>query len=237
MHSTGAPATVHSLRRASAQQQLLLFVSVFFLIWSLRATVFYFIDESIGSYVYRTTYSTLIKTLLWLVPAIGFVYLCRRPPSSEYLGISEIGDEKAWRDSLMLTAVFLGSVAVFEIGAGRRVFSFNEIALVPVGLFLLSFLIAPLVEEILFRGLLMKEFLKYFRPALAILINSLLFMGIHLPFWISMQGLTPEVLQNAIGVFIFSVIACVLYARSRSVWPPTIAHIGNNLLAMMLVPA
>jgi hypothetical protein len=36
-------------------------------------------------------------------------------------------------------------------------------------------------------------------------------------------------------VFLFSLLACWLYAKSASVWPAVAAHAANNLLAAMLV--
>ena len=83
--------------------------------------------------------------------------------------------------------------------------------------------------------MVMKEFLTLLPTSLAILLTSLLFVGVHLPYWLSHGGPTPAMLTNAIGVFVFSLLACWLYAKSASIWPPTLAHIANNLLSSLLV--
>jgi membrane protease YdiL (CAAX protease family) len=68
-----------------------------------------------------------------------------------------------------------------------------------------------------------------------VLLTSLLFVAIHLPFWLSHGGLSGALLTNAGGVFIFSLLAGWLYLDSSSIWPPTLAHIANNCLAIVLI--
>jgi membrane protease YdiL (CAAX protease family) len=72
---------------------------------------------------------------------------------------------------------------------------------------------------------------------LATVLTSLIFVGIHLPFWLSHGGPTPAMLMNAIGVFVFSILACWLYAKSASIWPSTLAHTANNILSSLLINA
>ena len=81
----------------------------------------------------------------------------------------------------------------------------------------------------------MKEFLFHSSPISSNTFTSLLFAAIHLPYWLSRGGFTPAMMANVLGVFLFSLIAGWLYAKSRSIWPPTLAHILNNLLSAMLL--
>jgi hypothetical protein len=94
-----------------------------------------------------------------------------------------------------------------------------------------------LLEEVLFRGLLMNDLQHLLSITWAALLTSALFVGIHLPYWLSHGGPSQTTLANSIGVFLFSVLACWLFAKSSSLWPPTVAHIGNNLLASLLSTA
>jgi len=52
---------------------------------------------------------------------------------------------------------------------------------------------------------------------------------------LALSGLTSAVLADAGGVFVFGLVAGWLYLKSSSIWPPTVAHIANNLLAALLV--
>jgi len=81
----------------------------------------------------------------------------------------------------------------------------------------------------------MKELMTLLPACLANALTSLLFMGVHLPYWLSHRGLTQTVMANAVAVFLFSVVAGWLFAKTASIWPPTLAHIANNLLSSMLV--
>jgi membrane protease YdiL (CAAX protease family) len=83
--------------------------------------------------------------------------------------------------------------------------------------------------------LVMKELKDLLPTYLATVLTFLLFVGAHLPDWLSHGGPTPAVLANAFGIFVFSVVACGLFARTASVWPPTLAHIANNILSSLLV--
>jgi hypothetical protein len=100
---------------------------------------------------------------------------------------------------------------------------------------MLLLLVTPILEETLFRGLFVNEIRRLAGPWRAVALTALLFAGIHLPFWVSLSGLTSAVLADAGGVFVFGLVAGWLYLMSSSIWPPTVAHIANNLLAALLV--
>ena len=44
--------------------------------------------------------------------------------------------------------------------------------------------------------------------------ESLLFVGVHLPYWLTHEGFTATVLTNSIGVFISSLVAGGLYQKT-----------------------
>jgi len=81
----------------------------------------------------------------------------------------------------------------------------------------------------------MKELLALRPGYSAIALTSLLFVGVHLPYWLSHGGATRTMMANAGGVFVFSVVACWLFAKTGSIWPPTVAHVANNVLQSILL--
>ena len=142
---------------------------------------------------------------------------------------------RQWVFCLIVTALFLGAAAGFETVSGRRKLSLDGISFsITISGVLFTF-VSPLLEEILFRGLLLKELSGLLPWWSANLLTSFLFVGIHLPFWLSHGGVTGMVLSNAAGVLIFSLVAGWLYLRSSSIWPPLFAHIANNSVAALLV--
>ena len=129
------------------------------------------------------------------------------------------------------------AATLLSLALGGKSFSAVRLMSLSTLLGLLQFVISPLLEELLFRGMVMKELLTLLPTYLANGLTSLLFVGAHLPYWLSHVGLTPAMMVNTVGVFAFSILACWLFAKSDSIWPPTVAHIANNILSSMLVQA
>jgi membrane protease YdiL (CAAX protease family) len=86
--------------------------------------------------------------------------------------------------------------------------------------------IGPLVEELLFRGVLLSALLRRLRTAWAVLASAALFALVHLPdlhwLWYALPNLA-----------LLGVVLAWLRLRSGSLWPSVIAHASNNLLAML----
>ena len=86
--------------------------------------------------------------------------------------------------------------------------------------------IGPLVEEVLFRGVLLSALLRRLRTVWAVPASALLFALVHLPdlhwLWYALPNLA-----------LLGVVLAWLRLRSGSLWPSVIAHASNNLLAML----
>lgn len=86
--------------------------------------------------------------------------------------------------------------------------------------------IGPLVEELLFRGVLLSALLRRLRAIWAVLASAVLFALVHLPelhwLWYALPNLA-----------LLGVALAWLRLRSGSLWPAVIAHACNNLLAMV----
>lgn len=80
-------------------------------------------------------------------------------------------------------------------------------------------MIAPVMEEILFRGFFLRSFLENYSARNAILLSSLLFASYHL-----------NVYQLPVA-FLFGCFSGWLYVNTRSLWPSIVAHITYNSLA------
>ena len=219
-------------RRSAAE--LLLFIVCFFAIWSVRATFLYAIDESIVPDGLRTVYSVSVKLILWVLPAFGYVCWVRNASPFRYLGISVMPSARKWLKYLVVIGLFLSAQVAFQSIVRGNAPSLAGISVSITLSGILSFVVSPFLEELLFRGLLLHELAALLPRWVANLLASLLFAGIHLPFWLSHGGLSATMLTNTAGVFIFSLLAGWLYLDSSSIWPPTVAHIANNCVAALL---
>ena len=93
--------------------------------------------------------------------------------------------------------------------------------------FLLTCLVAPLVEEILFRGFLFAGLRRSLNLPFAALLSAAVFGSAHL-------GLA---LWSMAAVAVMGAFFAYLYERTGSLWPPIVAHALHNLLAFVVVMA
>ena len=84
-------------------------------------------------------------------------------------------------------------------------------------------IIAPVAEEILFRGYLFERLKKYVPVWVAIIATSLLFGAIH-GAW-----------NLALDTFALSVVLCVLRQTTGSLWAPILLHVSKNSIAFYLL--
>jgi membrane protease YdiL (CAAX protease family) len=216
--------------------QVSLFLAVFFALWILRATYLIRIDQSIQSSESRAAFSMLAKIMLWAFPAALFGYWARRTNPIEYLGLSAIPSSKKWTICLITISLWCLVIFSFELAAGHKTVSIGTGIESGIVSRFAIFILTPLIEEIFFRGLVLKEISVFIRFAFSNIVTSLLFVGIHLPYWIS-SGIQPhEIARTSLGVFLFSLFAGWLYFFSKSIWPPTAAHMANNILAFFIHP-
>jgi len=82
--------------------------------------------------------------------------------------------------------------------------------------FLTGVIAAPIVEELLFRGVMLHRFTFKWGLKKAILATSIIFGLLHADF---------------IGAFVFGMVMCILYIKTGTIIIPIIAHMLNNLLA------
>ncbi len=80
---------------------------------------------------------------------------------------------------------------------------------------------APLVEELLFRGLVHKRLRRIMNVTPAMLISSLLFGIIH-----------GNIIQG-IYAFLIGMICAYVYEKFKSIWAPIILHASANTLAVL----
>jgi uncharacterized protein len=76
--------------------------------------------------------------------------------------------------------------------------------------------LAPVLEEMLFRGIILRSFLRQYSRTKAILLSSLLFAVAHL-----------NIYQVATA-FAIGIVAGWLYERCRSLWPCIVLHAAYN---------
>ena len=95
----------------------------------------------------------------------------------------------------------------------------------PVSFFLMVVVAAPVLEEILFRGIILDGYLKNYKPINGILVSALLFALIH------------GNLAQGIGAFLLGFLFGWIYWKTKSIIACIFLHAVNNLLAFVSVMA
>lgn len=83
----------------------------------------------------------------------------------------------------------------------------------------LAVVFAPVVEEFIFRGVLLQRWAVKWGLRGGMVGSSVLFGLLHQ--------------QNPVGLTMFGLVMALLYVRTRSLWMPILAHMLNNLLAVL----
>ena len=87
-------------------------------------------------------------------------------------------------------------------------------------------LLGPLVEELVFRGYVLRMFLERTSRTKAVLWSVLIFTSVHL-------AIGPATL---VYIAFWSLIPAYLYLRYRNLYPCILFHVVNNCLAYLAVP-
>jgi membrane protease YdiL (CAAX protease family) len=87
-----------------------------------------------------------------------------------------------------------------------------------LALFVAACVIAPIVEETIFRGILMQRWARRWGTPTGVIASSVLFAMLH---------------QEWLGKIVFGVAMCALYLRTRRLWVPIAAHALNNALLVL----
>lgn len=184
--------------------------------------------EEVNETVFNSVTGGVIYALA-IVIVIGVPYLVkRRATSKEEVGLQRL---PTWLDIalapagaivyIMLTLVVTALAMTFlpfvdytqeqETGFGNIATQFEYILA-----FISLVIVAPVAEEVLFRGYLFGKLRKYAPVWMSILITSALFALVHFQ-W-----------NVALDVFALSIVLCALRLTSGSIWPSILLHMLKN---------
>jgi len=90
--------------------------------------------------------------------------------------------------------------------------------------FIIAVILAPILEELFFRKILFNGLLKKYSFAISAIISSLCFALVH---W------TPDLLR-IIPMFIFGIICCLIYIKTKNIIYPILFHFTGNLISTIV---
>jgi membrane protease YdiL (CAAX protease family) len=177
--------------------------------------------SDVGQFAYWTT----LKLAVWILPALGFLRSTGRDVTAVLLG--------GKRPSLTLTRGLAGGLLLVSASAVPRIFARGApIPPRPVWAQINAVVVAPIAEELAFRGVVLPLLQTGRKPSNANSMTALLFVASHVPGWL-FQGRLVEMasrpMGGAVGIFVVGWILGLITQRSGSVAASMVAHAVNNL--------
>ena len=205
---------------------ILLYVAAFHLAWIAWPYLLYpRLTAALGD---RTLAYALIqltiRALVWIAPVFLYLRYVHRVEPLEYLKLKRhIG--RGFVVAAALTALNLGgTIARFGVPHPTldRV-SWNSV----LGT---SFLVG-FIEEIPYRGFMLRKFAERLGFWPANLVTSLLFLAIHVPGWLALHTWRPGA---AASVLVLGFVMGLAVRYSNSLWAPIVTHSANDFLSFVI---
>ncbi|GHO59439.1 CPBP family intramembrane glutamic endopeptidase [Ktedonobacter robiniae] len=228
MKAQSKPLFENTVQPQKAFLPFIIYLLLFFSLWTGWVLWIYPRMEALGdtTLVYAILNISL-RLLLWVLPVFLYLRYIDRVNPFEYLKLKQY-----WRRGIVVGLAlslvnFLGMMLRF----GLPHFSMHYVTWNSI--LSTSFLIG-FVEEIPFRGFIFQKFQEKWHFWIANLFSSLLFLGIHLPGWISLHILS---LNDVLSIFLLGAIFATAFYYSKSLWASIIMHSLNDFLLSILFHA
>lgn len=194
----------------------------------------------IGLMIVSVLFIPVLKGIMAIAPIVYFLVERKvRKRTKEEIGFRTANFSEKMKKSWMLI-LLVGIVMqlfylisyqnffpqVLEHVLGRVPLDFNDLN--PI--LFLSIVLLAFGEEIVFRGLIQARLSKLMPVWVAILVTSLLFAVMHIA-----SGETTIVMVDLMSVFIDSVLFGIIFAKTRSIYIATLAHILANSVALLSI--
>jgi membrane protease YdiL (CAAX protease family) len=182
--------------------------------------------------------ATVIQNVVLLGAAVGFAWMTARPwPQDFGLRATRLWPAVGWAAVSVvgfLVVILLLSVALGveesptgemldQLGVGSGAGAFVAVAL-------LLCVVAPLFEELFFRGFFFTALRSAMNVWWAAILGGLAFGSIHI---LNFLGGTPfaEAIVSTVSLSVFGFLLCLVYWRTGSLYPCIAAHAVNNTIA------
>lgn len=177
---------------------------------------------------YLENVGVLLLEMIYLVPVILIFAFRRIHP--RHLGFGKFTLNVMGIGCGLLVAAYMiilvHNMLLYVLGVdtqGDQIFELLGQLESPVWFFVTGAVIAPLVEEVFFRGFLFQGFRQKYGWVVGILLSSFLFAAAHLD---------PV---SFIPTFVLGCVLAFVYHQSNSLWPPIIFHAAINSFSLLAV--
>ncbi|MBI2425564.1 MAG: CPBP family intramembrane metalloprotease [Candidatus Hydrogenedentes bacterium] len=223
------PREGHPLRETNPLKLVYIAVAAFFALWTVWVLVLLQWPGAFsGDALPQTFLRAGVRIVLWLGPLAVYAAMVERQGFGGLFGFEEQWRRGLW-GALALT-VLCGVLALarhYLLGAAvedPRTWSAST--------WINPILLAPIMEELLFRGFLYRKMAPDTGPWPALIVSSFLFALIHVPYWVLSGNLSGmPLLGEFVTIFLIGAILAVSLRVSGSVLTPIGGHLANNFFS------
>lgn len=185
----------------------------------------------------RTPTSLWIQVTLYIILGITSIFIFNdlyKKSINEWKTKSEKNIK--WLIAIFIINIILTALATIPISIISPEYEslnsnniFEAIKIIPAPLILISLgILGPMVEEIIFRGILVGKLKKYIPTAICVIISSVLFMLIHIHIF------TIEEFLYYLPFIFTGIVYSILFVKNENITLPMILHVLNNFFALLM---
>lgn len=204
-------------KNSVSNKVIVIYLVIFYIWWTIEELAYW---SYTSNTLAQVLLSSSVKLLTWSIPTF---ILIKKYSHQLKIGYPQLFKNR-FKPSPYLVGIFimvtyLAIILYFENGGFKINPNFRASD------FIDKFLVVGITEELVFRGWLLNALLKKMSTWLALIVNNLLFLCIHLPIWYQTHTLVANFTSGGfISVFILGLIFGLLFIRSKNIWVPIVYH-------------
>ncbi len=209
------------IQKKRTLEPLWFFLLAFYAVWTTWAALLVYFPAVFNGVYLRNA----VRLVVWVLPTLAFVKYVEGPSVLTRLGFRP----KAGRGIVSGIIVSLLLAPIFYFA--RHGFDLSKFVFPTAAVWIGPIITAPLAEEILFRGLVFRTLRERWRTTAGLLVSSVLFALIHLPYWwLSGAKSGADLWLALLEIAGIGALLCGLFRWTGSLWTPLIYHIVNNFV-------
>jgi len=220
-----------------ARRRFWLFLLAFYAAWILRVVLLMPVSAGMENEWLRMAWSHSLRVVLWIVPALVYLAYVERVRPLAFLKVTPFprGRRLLWGAGLIV-GFFMVSPVISFLFMGASFDKLWTMTGVSWAQLVIGMVFIAVAEELLFRGFVLQHLRLWHPFQRANLITALLFLLIHWPGWLYMQGAHWGLVQQSVSVFVLGWLFGLLMEKTQSLWPPVALHFLNNIFAATTLP-
>jgi membrane protease YdiL (CAAX protease family) len=205
------------------------FIIVFFALWFSLTGFFKLLGGSDSGGLISISF-LLLKSVLFIVFPFLYIRFIRRESMVGFVGFN-LSKQLIYR--YLLPVIMIVIVSLFLVYLQLLVID-DQVYSLPI-IWIGGLLVAPVVEEIAFRGFIFSEGNRLFTAKFNWFLNAILFILIHSSAWIYYPDKDHQILLFSVSTFFFNYVLLFAYTRTKSIYSSMLVHFLNNLLAVLML--